>query len=167
MGKKRRLEQPAAAGNSSSHAAVVDENLGGQNADDIHVVEDRLPVGFGGRNGAAGEAGLAGAPAAGSRVEPETVAYLQDVVAHAATLDDDEERALLLSNVLEEIGGREQRIASDAVTSRLLEALLAGAPVQQLLAFLGAFTNEDAMYALAGRCGYEHPDLPVARRLKM
>jgi hypothetical protein len=45
---------------------------------------------------------------------------------------------------------RELRVATDAVTSRLLESLLAGAPGQQLVQFLQAFTNEDLMFQLAG-----------------
>lgn len=90
--------------------------------------------------------------AGGSRVEPETVSYLQEVSQHFSGLRDAEEKELLLANVLEEIQGKEGRIASDAVTSRLLEHLLVGAPAPQLMRFMQAFTNEDLMFSLAGRC---------------
>jgi hypothetical protein len=88
-----------------------------------------------------------------SRVEPETLAYLTEVSEHAATLEDAEERDLLLGNVLEELEGKELRVAADAVCSRLLEALLAPAAPRHLIAFMGAFTAEDDLYKLAGRCG--------------
>jgi nucleolar protein 9 len=88
----------------------------------------------------------------GSRVEAETVSYLSEVAEHFATIGDPEEKQLLLSNVLEEIQGKELRIACDAVTSRLLEQLLVGAPASQLMQFLQAFTNEDMMFSLAGGC---------------
>jgi nucleolar protein 9 len=88
-----------------------------------------------------------------SRVEPETLAYLTEVSQHAETLEDEEERDLLLGNVLEELEGKELRVAADAVCSRLLEALLAPAAPRHLVAFLGAFTNADDMYKLAGRWG--------------
>lgn len=86
-----------------------------------------------------------------SRVEPETLQYLTEVSEHAKTLEDNEERELLLNNVLEELEGKELRVAADAVTSRLLESLLARAAPRHLVAFMGAFTDEDAMYKLAGR----------------
>lgn len=90
--------------------------------------------------------------AGGSRVEAETVSYLQEVSQHFSTLTDTEEKELLLANVLEEIQGKELRIAADAVTSRLLEQLLAGANASQLMQFMQAFTNEELMFSLAGRC---------------
>eukprot|EP00878_Enallax_costatus_P019488 GHUV01020561.1.p1 GENE.GHUV01020561.1~~GHUV01020561.1.p1 ORF type:complete len:187 (+),score=52.45 GHUV01020561.1:596-1156(+) len=88
--------------------------------------------------------------AGGSRIEAETVSYLQEVSQHFSSLRDPEEKELLLANVLDEIQGKEGRIASDAVTSRLLEQLLAGAPASQLMRFMQAFTNEDLMFLLAG-----------------
>jgi hypothetical protein len=86
-----------------------------------------------------------------SRVEPETLAYLTEVSAHLETLEDAEERELLLNNVLEELEGKELRVAADAACSRLLETLLAPAAPRHLIAFMGAFADEDAMYKLAGR----------------
>lgn len=87
----------------------------------------------------------------GSRVDDETVGYLNEVSAHFKTLYDAEERSLLLDNVLEEVAGKEVEIATDAVTSRLLEALLAGASAAQLVQFMQAFADEDNLYRLAGR----------------
>jgi hypothetical protein len=84
-------------------------------------------------------------------VEPELLTYLQEVASTAAGIQDVEERSLLLGNVLEEIGGNEQRIASDAAASRLLEQLLGGASVQHLMAFMGAFEGEEALWNIASR----------------
>lgn len=88
-----------------------------------------------------------------SRVEPDTLAYLTEVAAHVGSVEDGEELELLLANVLEELGGKELQVAADAAGSRLLEALLARARPAHLVAFMGAFTSEDVMYKLAGRCG--------------
>lgn len=88
----------------------------------------------------------------GSRVDSETVTYLTEVSTHLKTLMDDEERDLLIQNVLEEVAGKELDIATDAVTSRLIEQLLAGASMAQLMQFMAAFADEDTLYRLAGRC---------------
>jgi hypothetical protein len=85
-----------------------------------------------------------------SRVEADTVAYLDEVSTRYAALDDQEERRLLVSAVLEEIQGKELRVATDAATSRMLEVLLAGADASQLMQFMKAFAEEDALYRLAG-----------------
>jgi hypothetical protein len=85
-----------------------------------------------------------------SRVEADTVAYLDEVSTRYAALDDQEERRLLVSAVLEEIQGKELRVATDAATSCMLEVLLLGADAGQLMQFMKAFAEEDAMYRLAG-----------------
>jgi len=100
-----------------------------------------------------------------SRVEPETLAYLTEVSAHLETLDDPEERELLLNNVLEELEGKELRVAADAVCSRLLETLLAPAAPRHLIAFMEAFTTEDAMYKLAGSAFGSHVAEGLLQRL--
>ncbi len=40
-----------------------------------------------------------------SRVDPETLSYLQEIDGHFGTLTDDEERQLLVSRVIEELQG--------------------------------------------------------------
>lgn len=40
-----------------------------------------------------------------SRVDPETLSYLQEIDEHFGTLTDDEERQLLVSRVIEELQG--------------------------------------------------------------
>ncbi|KIY97090.1 puf protein [Monoraphidium neglectum] len=100
-----------------------------------------------------------------SRVEPETLAYLTEVSEHLATLEDPEERELLLNNVLDELEGKELRIAADAVCSRLLETLLAPAAPRHLISFLGAFTDEDDMYKLAGSAFGSHVAEALLSRL--
>lgn len=87
----------------------------------------------------------------GSRVDSETVTYLTEVSEHFKTLADDEERELLVQNVLEEVAGKELSIATDAVTSRLIEHVLTGASAAQLINFMRAFADEDNLYRLAGR----------------
>eukprot|EP00879_Flechtneria_rotunda_P023562 GHRR01024927.1.p1 GENE.GHRR01024927.1~~GHRR01024927.1.p1 ORF type:complete len:163 (+),score=22.94 GHRR01024927.1:96-584(+) len=103
-------------------------------------------------NGMEQEAQLPKQHTSGSRVEAETVSYLTDVSEHFASLSSAGDKELLMANVLEEIQGRELKIAADAVTSRLLERLLTGASPSQLIQFLQAFTNVDMMFSLAGRC---------------
>ena len=49
-----------------------------------------------------------------SRVEPETLAYLTEVAGHVNSVEDGEEMDLLLTNVLEELSGKELRVAADA-----------------------------------------------------
>eukprot|EP00879_Flechtneria_rotunda_P022286 GHRR01023514.1.p1 GENE.GHRR01023514.1~~GHRR01023514.1.p1 ORF type:complete len:288 (+),score=127.52 GHRR01023514.1:96-959(+) len=107
-------------------------------------------------NGMEQEAQLPKQHTSGSRVEAETVSYLTDVSEHFASLSSAGDKELLMANVLEEIQGRELKIAADAVTSRLLERLLTGASPSQLIQFLQAFTNVDMMFSLAGSAFGSH-----------
>lgn len=102
---------------------------------------------------AAGDAGARGGRPGGSRLEVEaaTATYLSEVIGHFGGLEDDEEKALLLGNVLEEIAGKEARVAADPVCSRHLEALLAIAQPAQLSAFLRSIMDGGGMLQLAVR----------------
>lgn len=86
-----------------------------------------------------------------SLVNPETVSYLEDVVAHFKTLVDDDERSLLVGNVLEEISGKEVKVAGDSVCSRHVELLMAAATAQQLLKFLVSVSDVDGFFTLVSR----------------
>ncbi|GLI69480.1 hypothetical protein VaNZ11_014112 [Volvox africanus] len=83
-----------------------------------------------------------------SLVNPETASYLEDVVAHFKTLVDDEERALLVGNVLEEILGKEVKVAGDPVCSRHVEILMAAASAQHLMMFLTSVSDVDGFFTL-------------------
>ncbi|GIL74790.1 hypothetical protein Vretimale_2348 [Volvox reticuliferus] len=83
-----------------------------------------------------------------SLVNPETASYLEDVVAHFKTLVDDEERALLVGNVLEEILGKEVKVAGDPVCSRHVETLMAAASAEHLLKFLTSVSDVNGFFLL-------------------
>ncbi|GFR46342.1 hypothetical protein Agub_g7913 [Astrephomene gubernaculifera] len=83
-----------------------------------------------------------------SLVNPETATYLEEVVAHFKTLVDDEERSLLVGNVLEEIAGKEVKVAGDPVCSRHVETLMAAAQAPQLLKFLTSVSDVDGFFSL-------------------
>jgi nucleolar protein 9 len=86
-----------------------------------------------------------------SLVNPETASYLEDVVSHFKTLVDDEERGLLVGNVLEEISGKEVKVAGDPVCSRHVEILMAAAQAQHLLKFLTSVSDVDGFFMLVSR----------------
>ena len=85
-------------------------------------------------------------------VSSETSEYLQEIVGHFKTLIDDEERSLLVGNVLEEIAGKEALIAADPICSRHVELLMAAAQPQQLLMYLASISEPEAFYAVVSRC---------------
>jgi hypothetical protein len=92
-----------------------------------------------------------GPPKLFSNVDADTLSYLQEVEGHFTTILDADERQLLISNVLEELSEKELLVATDAASSRILETLLASAPVAQLLQFLRTFLDNDSFFSLASR----------------
>ncbi|MEW5306821.1 MAG: hypothetical protein WDW36_009259 [Sanguina aurantia] len=82
-------------------------------------------------------------------VPEETASYLTDIIKHFKTLIDDEEKQLLVGNVLEEIAGKELGIASDSACSRHVELLLGSAQPQQLIQFLTSIVEQDGFVLLA------------------
>lgn len=76
---------------------------------------------------------------------------LADIITHFQTLVDDEERQLLVANVMEEIAGKEQKAAADPTCSRHIEALLCVAQPSQLTAFLTSIMDTGGMFELAAR----------------
>eukprot|EP00983_Pelagomonas_calceolata_P087739 1157024-Pelagomonas_calceolata.AAC.1 len=86
-----------------------------------------------------------------SVVGDETSTYLSEVMAHFQTLVEDEERQLLVANVMEEIAGKEQKAAADPVCSRHIEALLSVAQASQLTAFLSSIMDTGGLFELAVR----------------
>ena len=69
-------------------------------------------------------------------VPAETVTYLSEVITHFKTLVDDEEKGLLVANVLSEVAGKELRICMDVKCSRQMELLLGHAAPAEILGFL-------------------------------
>lgn len=90
-------------------------------------------------------------------VAAETATYLEEVVAHFKTLLDEEERALLVGNVLEELAGKEQPVAADPICSRHVEVLMASAQVQHVLQYLAAIADADALFSVVSRCASHTP----------
>jgi nucleolar protein 9 len=64
---------------------------------------------------------------------------------------DEEDKQLLVANVMEEIAGKEQKAAADPACSRHIEALLSIAQPAQLIAFLRSIMDTGGMFELAVR----------------
>lgn len=101
----------------------------------------------------AADGGVAGAadssnPDGKLLVSEQDAQYLSEVIQHFKTLVDDEERQLLLGNVMEELRGKEAKVAADPICSRHIEKLLAHASSAQLLQFIRACLQEDTLFQL-------------------
>jgi len=81
----------------------------------------------------------------------ELTTYLSEVMTHFQTLVDDDEKQLLVANVMEEIAGKEQKAASDPVCSRHIEGLLTVAQPSQLTSFLASIMDTGGLLELAVR----------------
>jgi hypothetical protein len=77
--------------------------------------------------------------------------YTQEVVRHLSTLTDDEDRQLLVNNVLEEIRGKELQVAGDPKCSRDIETLLAHGSAAHLISYLSACLESGDLSQLAVR----------------
>ena len=86
-----------------------------------------------------------------SLVAPELGGYLTEIIQHFHSLGDDEERQLLLGNVLEEIAGKEMRVTADPACSRHIETLLGIASPAQLIGFLRAILDMGGLFEVAVR----------------
>ncbi len=143
MGKRRRedaeAEEPAAEAAEAQPEADVAADTGGaaQDAGAYEGGEDGVGGRFGRRNR--------------SQVNPETLTYLEEVVGHFQTLVDDEERSLLVGNVLDELAGKEVKVGSDPVCSRHVETLMASAQAGQLLRFLTSVSDVDGLFTLVSK----------------
>ncbi|KAJ9532532.1 hypothetical protein QJQ45_010607 [Haematococcus lacustris] len=84
-----------------------------------------------------------------SLVPQELSSYLSEVHQHFQTLVDDEERQLLVSNVLQEVAGSEALVTADPVCSRLMESLLSCAQPGQLVAVLAAVVASGGIQQVA------------------
>jgi len=87
-----------------------------------------------------------------ARTHAEVHSYLTEVTAHYKSLEAEEDKELLVTNVLEQLAGKEASIAADPTCSRQIEALLASAQPAQLTAFLGA-CMDTGIFLMASRCG--------------
>ncbi|KAK9812727.1 hypothetical protein WJX72_002737 [[Myrmecia] bisecta] len=83
------------------------------------------------------------------RLDEETVGYFTEVKTHFDSLEDAEEKSLLVGNVLEEAVGKELKVATDAGCSRILEAFLGSADAAHLGAFTSVFLEGEAWGTLA------------------
>lgn len=99
----------------------------------------------------AGPADSSAAEASKLLVSEQDAQYLSEVIEHFKTLVDDEERQLLLGNVMEELQGKEAKVAADPICSRHIEKLLAHASSTQLLQFIRSCLQEDTFTPLVSR----------------
>lgn len=119
--------------------------------------------------GGRGEGGRGGASLARgfSRLDPASAAYYDEAATALKSLlaDGDTDQATLLAGAaLAEAGGREAAAACDAVGSRALEAALAHAPAEAVLAFANVLLATDALADVATRCGREGGACGAGRR---
>lgn len=99
-------------------------------------------------------------------VGASTLQYLTEISEALKGLEEgSEERQLLLANVLDELSGQEVRVATDPVCSRLMEGLLAAAPIPHVCSFIGAAAEREALYELASRCAPRRAACPPPRSL--
>ncbi|GLC52285.1 hypothetical protein PLESTB_000605000 [Pleodorina starrii] len=139
MGKKRQRQDDEEAAEAAEEAPTAAAPAAG--------ADEAAAAGAGGAQSDGAEDG-GQRRRSKSLVSPETASYLEDVVAHFKTLVDDEERALLVGNVLEEISGKEVKVAGDPICSRHVETLMAAAQAQQLLKFLTSVSDVDGFFTL-------------------
>lgn len=78
--------------------------------------------------------------------------YLQDIAASLAGEDDAEQRDVIVSNALEEVRGKEVAVATDAECSRHLEALVAQARADAVMAVLQRLGQQDTLPTVATKC---------------
>jgi hypothetical protein len=142
--KKKAVEVDAvAAENAAKRAAPVSGDGGASDSQ----------AGFASEPAAAGDGGDERRSRSSiSLVPPQTAKYLAEVTEHFKGLIDDEERGLLVANVLEEIAGKEALVAGDPQASRQLEVLLVGANPAQLIAFMQAVLGSGGLSNVAARC---------------
>ena len=85
------------------------------------------------------------------RATQELVTYFEELKSHFDSLDDKEEKALLVTNALAEASGQECAVATDPACSRVLEALIPAAEPQRLASFFQAVLKGEGLMSMASR----------------
>ncbi|CAD7700054.1 unnamed protein product [Ostreobium quekettii] len=84
-----------------------------------------------------------------SRADPFVSNYLVEVDEHLRGVAGADERALLVSNVAQEVLGVESKVAVDATCSRIVEGMMPEMGTEQLLKFLDGVLEADALWSIA------------------
>lgn len=85
------------------------------------------------------------------RVDPETIQYFSEInglVGEEGTVEDPEERAMIIVNALDEARGKELPLACNASCGRVLETLLLSSDTEHVASFLERCTDIFASMSL-------------------
>ncbi|BDA51236.1 Nucleolar protein 9 [Coccomyxa sp. Obi] len=83
------------------------------------------------------------------RLDEDTIKYFTEAKSHLDGLDDPEEQALLVGNVLEELSGKEVRVSSDPTCSRILESLIPSISEEHMQPLLAALAKGEEFCLLS------------------
>lgn len=84
--------------------------------------------------------------------------YLKEIRTALQDTESEAERELQITSALEEIEGKEVRVATDVECSRILETLIESAPTELLLQLAERIATRDALFTIACKCALRtHP----------
>ncbi|CAL8466393.1 g5929 [Coccomyxa elongata] len=83
------------------------------------------------------------------RLDEDTIKYFIEAKSHLDGLDDPEEQALLVGNVLEELSGKEVKVSSDPTCSRILESLIPSISEEHMQPLLAALAKGEEFCLLS------------------
>jgi hypothetical protein len=86
------------------------------------------------------------------RVDEALREYLKDIVGVIRGTEEDEERELQVDRVLEEIRGKELKVATDVECSRLLEEVIRSLSQQKAVQLARTLAMRDTLYTMACKC---------------
>jgi hypothetical protein len=86
------------------------------------------------------------------RVDDALRSYLKDISDVLRSTEEDAERQQQITSALEEIDGKELKVATDAECSRILEFLIEGASRAHVLHLAERLTSRDTLFPLACKC---------------
>ncbi|BDA51149.1 Nucleolar protein 9 [Coccomyxa sp. Obi] len=76
-------------------------------------------------------------------LDEDTINYFVEAKSHLDGLDDPEEQALLVGNVLEDLSGKGVKVSSDPTCSRILESLIPSISEEHMQPLLAALAKEE------------------------
>lgn len=78
--------------------------------------------------------------------------YLKEIRTALHDTESEAERELQISSALEEIEGKEVKVATDVECSRILETLLEAAPTQLVLQLAERIATREDLFTIACKC---------------
>jgi len=93
----------------------------------------------------------------GSYVDADLKAYLKETSEQVALAEAGEDREMLVANVLEELAGKEMKVATDADCSRMFELIVAACSDDALLGVLQRLASRETLFTVASKCAIPAP----------